>query len=83
MTSMLLNDMWFNIALSVKCFVGVISVGTDRPVVGRRVRVGAVEVGHSIAVGVGIACGRGQVQGPTGHRQRHGRVKASHRDALN
>lgn len=45
---------------------------------GRRVHVGAVEVGHSVVVGVGISCGRGQVQGPTGH----GRVRDGHRRAL-
>lgn len=43
-------------------------VKTDRPVGGRRVHVGATEVSHSIMVGVGIACGRGQEDGPTGHR---------------
>lgn len=58
--------------------MGVISLRTDRPVMGRRVHVGAVEVGHSVVVGVGISCGRGQVQGPTGH----GRVRDGHRRAL-
>lgn len=66
----------------MKCYVGVISVRTDRPVLGRRVHVGAVEVGHSIVVGVGIACGC-QVEGATGRWQRHGRVRAGHRDTFN
>jgi len=50
-------------------------VSTYRPVVGWRVHVGAVEVSHSIMVGVGIACGCGQVQSPTGHLMRHGRFR--------
>ncbi len=72
---MFLND-------QVQCYMGVISVRTDRPVVGRKVHVGAVEVGHSVVVGVGISCGRGQVQRPTRHLQRHGRVRDGHRGAL-
>ena len=63
-------------------YVHVISVRTDRPVLGRRIRVGAVEVGHSVVVGVGIACGGGQVQGPARYWQRHGKVGAGQRDTF-
>lgn len=56
---------------------------TDRPVLGRRVHVGAVEVGHLVVVDVGIACGCGQADGPTGHWQRHGKVRAGHMDTSN
>lgn len=52
---------------------------TNRPVVGRRVHVGATEVSHPIVVGVGIASGRVQVDGPTGHRWRIGGVRVGHR----
>ena len=46
---------------------------------GRRVHVGAAEVGHSIMVGVGIACGCFQVQSPMGHLMRHDRFRGGHR----
>ena len=40
---------------------------------GRAAHVGAVEVGHSVVVDVGIACRRGQMQHPAGRRP--GRVR--------
>lgn len=62
--------------------MGVTSVRTDRPKVGRRVQVGAVEVGHSVVVGVRIACGRGVILGKAGHREKHGRLREGHGGAL-
>lgn len=63
-------------------YVRVVSVRTDRPVVGRRIHVGAVKVGHSVVVGVGIPCRSGQAHGPTRHWQRHGMVGAGQRDTF-
>lgn len=48
---------------------------------GQLVHAGAVEVGHSVLKGVQRACACGLEQGPTGHRQRNGRVRAGHRGA--
>lgn len=57
-------------------------MSTYKPLVGRSIYVGAVEVGNSIMVSVGRACGCGQVEGPIGCLLRHGRFKAGCRGAL-
>lgn len=56
---------------------------TYRPVGGRGILAGAVEVSHSVVVGVGVPCGRGQVERSTGHWQRHGGVGTGHGRTFN